>query len=156
MRKLIAVAAALGLVASLSAAPAFAAKPKKVHDSFGASLAPFPKLAAAGDPVGLTKPGCTAGQEGVHWVAHEFTAPGKGNLRVYMEGFTGDHDLYIFDGDAPLYRSEGGQVPVGTTEVAAPEEEIVAPLKKGQTVTLVACNWLGQPDVVAHYEGTFK
>jgi hypothetical protein len=152
MRKLIAVAAALGLVASLSAAPAFAAKPKKVHDSFGASLAPFPKLAAAGDPVGLTKPGCTAGQEGVHWVAHEFTAPGKGNLRVYMEGFTGDHDVYVFDGDTPLYKSEGAQY-----DGSAPaEEEIVAPLKKGQKITLVACNWLGGPDVVAHYEGTFK
>jgi hypothetical protein len=157
MRKLIALTAALGLVASLGAAPAVAGKKKiKVHDSFGASLAPFPKLAAAGDPAGLTKPGCTAGQQDVHWVAHEFTAPGKGKLRVYMEGFTGDHDLYVFDGDMPLYRSEGGQVPVGTTDVAPAEEEIIAPLKKGQTITLVACNWLGQPDVVAHYEGTFK
>ena len=156
MRKLIALIAALGLMASLSAAPALAGKPKKVHDSFGATLAPFPKLAAVGEQLGMTKPGCTAGQQDVHWVAHEFTAPGKGNLRVWMEGFTGDHDLYIFDGDAPLYSSEGGQVPVATTEIAPAEEEIVAPLKKGQKITLVACNWLGHPDVIAHYEGTFK
>lgn len=158
MRKLIALTAALGLVASVSAAPALAGKKKaiKVHDSFGATLVPFPKLAAVGDPVGLTKPGCTAGQQDVNWVAHEFTAPGKGNLRVYMEGFTGDHDLYVFVDDVPLYKSEGAQVPVGSTEVAPAEEEITAPLKKGQTVSLVACNWLGQPDVLAHYEGTFK
>jgi hypothetical protein len=69
-----------------------------------------------------------------------------------MEGFTGDHDLYVFDGDVPLYKSEGSQY-----DGSAPaEEEINAPLKKGQVVTLVACNWLGHPDVVAHYEGTFK
>jgi hypothetical protein len=153
MRKLVAVAAVLGLVASLGASPALAGKkPTKVHESFGATLAPFPKLAAWGDALGLTKPGCTAGEEGVHWVAHEFTSPGKGKLRLYMEGFTGDHDLYIFDGDTALYKSEGSQY-----DGSAPaEEEIVAPLKKGQVVTLVACNWLGHPDVVAHYEGTFK
>jgi hypothetical protein len=136
MRKLVAVAAVLGLVASLGASPALAGKkPTKVHESFGATLAPFPKLAAWGDALGLTKPGCTAGEEGVHWVAHEFTSPG-----------------YIFDGDTALYKSEGSQY-----DGSAPaEEEIVAPLKKGQVVTLVACNWLGHPDVVAHYEGTFK
>ena len=152
MRKLIALVAALGLVASLGAAPALAGKPKKVHDSFGATLAPFPKLAAWGDPAGLTKPGCTSGQEGVHWVAHEFTAPGTGTLKVYMEGFTGDHDLYIFDGDTPVALSEGSQY-----DGSAPaEEEVTAKLKKGQVVTLVACNWLGGPDVKAHYDGTFK
>ncbi len=152
MRKLLAVAAAVGLAASLTAAPASAAKPKKVHDSFGASLAPFPKLTAWGDVVGLTKPGCSAGQEGVHWVAQDFKAPGNGSLRLYMEGFTGDHDLYIFQGDQALYKSEGSQY-----DGSAPaEEEITASLKKGQTVTLVACNWLGGPDVQAHYEGTFK
>lgn len=153
MRKLIAIVAAAGLLASIGAAPAVAGKkPVKVHESFGATLAPFPKLAAWGDPAGLTQPGCTAGQQDVHWVAHEFTAPGTGKLRVYMEGFTGDHDLYIFDGDTALYKSEGSQYDM----TDGPEEEIIAPLKKGQTVTLVACNWLGHPDVIAHYEGTFK
>jgi hypothetical protein len=156
MRKLIALAAALGLVASLGAAPAFAGKKTSVHESFGATLAPFPKLAAVGEQAGMTRPGCTAGQEGVHWVAQEFTAPGKGNLRVYMEGFTGDWDLYVFDGDVPLYKSEAGQVPVATTEIAPAEEEIIAPLKKGQVITMVACNWAGDPNVIAHYEGTFK
>ena len=153
MRKLVAIVAAAGLLASIGAAPAVAGKkPVKVHESFGATLAPFPKLAAWGDPAGLTKPGCTAGQQDVHWVAHEFTAPGTGKLRVYMEGFTGDHDLYVFDGDMPLYKSEGSQYDM----TDGPEEEIIAPLKKGQTVTLVACNWLGHPEVEAHYEGTFK
>ena len=152
MRKLIALAAVLGLVASLSAAPALAAKPKKVHDTFGATLAPFPKDDRWED-AGFTKPGCTAGEQDVHWVAHEFTAPGKGKLRFYMEGFTGDHDIYAFLSEEVFLR--GDTVQVGQ-DMAPPEEEILVPLKKGQTVTLVACNWAGHPDVVAHYEGTFK
>lgn len=155
MRKLVALTAVLALVASLSST-ALAAKPKKVHDSFGATLAPFPKLAAWGDPLGLSQPGCLAGQEGVHWVAQEFTAPGKGTLRVYMEGFTGDHDLYVLVDDMVFARSENGQVPVATTDIAPAEEEVTLTLTKGQTITMAACNWLGQPDVVAHYEGTFK
>ena len=150
MRKLIALAAALGLVASLGAAPAFAGKAKKVHESFGATLAPLPNISSY---TATAKPGCSAGEEGVHWVAQEFTAPGKGSLRFYMEGFTGDHDLYVFAGDVAVARSDQEQA--GAT-MAPPEEEIVLSLKKGQTVTLVACNWLGHPDVIAHYEGTFK
>lgn len=151
MRKLMALTAALALVASLGAAPALAGKKKKVHETFGATLAPFPNFSSATE---TARPGCAGGQEGVHWVAQEFKAPGKGDLRLYMEGFTGDHDLYIFgpDSDVPLYRSEGTQYDGS----AAPEEEIIAPMKKGQSVLLVACNWLGHPDVIAHYEGTFK
>ena len=153
MRKLIAVTAALGLVASLSAAPAIAGKPKKVHESFGATLAPFPKDERWQAAPGFEKPGCTSGQQDLHWVAQEFTAPGKGSLRVYMEGFQGDHDLYVFESETMFHR--GDQAQVGTT-MAPPEESVTVQLKKGQTITMVACNWAGHPEVVAHYEGTFK
>ena len=155
MKKLIAVLAA-GLLVLSMASVASAAKPKKVHDSFGATLLPFPKLANWGDLIGLVPPGCVAGQENVNWVAQEFTAPGKGNLRVYMEGFTGDHDLYVEIDEGVYLKSENGQVPVATTDIAPPEEEITVALTKGQTITMIACNWLGQPEVTAHYEGTFK
>lgn len=155
MRKLIALVAVVGVVSSLGAAPAVAGKkkkPVKVNESFGADLLPFPKDENWA-PAGFVRPGCTSGEEGVHWVAQEFTAPGKGTLRFYMEGFDGDHDIYILDGDMPLYRGDQAQVGAG---LAPPEEEISAPLKKGDTVMLVACNWLGEPAVEAHYEGTFK
>lgn len=155
MRKLIALVAVAALAVALPST-AVAAKPKKVHETFGATLAPFPKLAAWGDPLGLTQPGCLAGQEGVHWVAQDFTAPGKGNLRIYMEAFTGDHDLYVFLDEIIYGRSENAQVPVGSTDVAPPEEEVTIALKKGQTITMVGCNWLGQPDLLVHYDGTFK
>jgi len=152
MRRSIALIAALALVASLGAAPALAGKKKKVkvHETFGATLAPFPNISSY---TATPRPGCTAGEEGVHWVGQEFKSPGKGTLRLYMEGFTGDHDIYLFDGDVAVARSDQEQVGQG---MAPPEEELSMPLKKGQTVLLVACNWMGQPDVAAHYEGTFK
>jgi hypothetical protein len=153
MHKALSILIGVGLLATY-VGPAAAKPGKKVHGTFGATLAPFPKLAAWGDPAGLTKPGCSAGQEGVHWVGQEFKSPGKGNLRVYMEGFAGDHDVYVFDTKTDIAIGSGDQAQV--PEGAPPEEEIVIPLKPKQTVLLVACNWLGQPEVEAHYEGVFK
>lgn len=155
MRKIIALALAATALAAVFAGPASAGKSKGKHVSatFGATLAPFPKLAAVGDNAGLTKPGCTAGEEGVNWVGQEFTSPGKGTLRFYAEGFTGDWDLYVFQEDLVIGTSDRAQV---GQELAPPEEEILLPMKKGQTVTLVACNWFGDPNVTATYEGHFK
>ena len=150
MRRIAGFFLVLGLVAGMGV-PASAGK-QKIHDSFGASLLPFPKLAAWGDPVGLTKPGCSSGQEGVHWVGHEFAAPANGTLDVYSEGFTGDHDIYVFQDDLVLASGEQSQVPDG----APPEERITVGLKAKQKVLLVGCNWLGQPDVLVHYEFVFK
>ena len=152
MRKLLALLAAAGMVASLSSA-ALAAKPKKVHETFGATLAPFPKDERWAD-AGFTAPGCHSGEEGINWVAQEFTAPGKGTLRMWMEGFTGDHDMYLYIDDVVFLR--GDQAQVGGTTMAPPEEEIVYAMAKGQTITMIACNWAGQLEVTAHYEGTFK
>ena len=85
MRKLIALLAIAALATSLTST-ALAAKPKKVHDSFGASLAPFPKLAAVGDAVGLTKPGCTAGQEGVKSLASRGGVEGVQGSNSFFSG----------------------------------------------------------------------
>ncbi len=155
MRRTIALAVSALVLASLAAAPASAGKAKHVHGTIEATLLPFPKD-ERWHVNGPMAPGCTAGQRDVHWTGLEFTAPGKGTLRFWMEGFTGDHDIYVFGKDmiAPLMR--GDQAQVGSTEMAPPEEEITIKLKKGQKVLLAACNWLGDPNVVAHYEGHFK
>ena len=150
MRRIAGILMVAGLIAGL-AVPAAAGK-GTISDSFGATLLPFPKLAAWGDEVGLTKPGCTAGQQDVNWVAHEFTAPKTGTLSMSTEGFQGDHDIYVFVDDLVLARSEQSQVP----DMAAPEEALTVGLKAKQTVQLVACNWLGQPDVLVNYEFVFK
>ena len=156
MRKIIALALAAAALSAVFVAPATAAKPKgkRVTGSVSGTLLPFPKD-ERWHVNGVMPPGCVAGQEGVHWVGQEFTSPGKGTLRFYMEGFTGDHDIYIFGEDMNVPLMRGDQVQVGQ-DLAPPEEEIQMPLKKGQTVLLVACNWAGQPDVTANYEGLFK
>lgn len=153
MRKFIAVALAGSLMVALGVAPASAGKKKKVkvHETFGATLLPLPKD-ENWNQLGFTKPGCSSGEEGVHWVAQKFTAPGKGTLRFYMEGFTGDHDIYMYLDETTFIRGDQAQVGAG---MAPPEEEITFTLSKGQKVQLVACNWAGEPEVLAHYEGTF-
>ena len=158
MRKLmvLAVVAVLAAAPFASSASAGGKKAKHVSGTLSASLLPFPKDERwhANGPM---PPGCTAGQEGVHWVAQEFTAPGKGTLRFWMEGFVGDHDIYVFNpGDMIVPLVRGDQVQVGSATPAPQEEEILMPLKKGQKILLAACNWLGHPDVVANFEGHFK
>ena len=148
MRKLIAVMLLGALGASMAAAPAFAGK-KKIHDSFTALALPFPNYSSH---TATAKPGCTAGQEGVHWVGHEFKPPANGQLSASMEGFDGDWDLYVFQGDVALMRSDQAQVPDG----APAEEKLALPLKKGKAVTIVACNWAGGPEATVHYQFVFK
>jgi hypothetical protein len=152
VRKLIALLTAAAAVASMSSA-ALAARPKKIHETFGGTLAPFPKDERWQQEGQFAAPGCYSGMEGVNWVAQEFTAPGKGELHMYMEGFTGDHDMYLYIDENVFLR--GDQAQVGT-EMAPPNEDIKYVMKKGETVTMVACNWAGQPEVLVHYEGTFK
>ena len=155
MRKTIVLALAAVLAAVPLATAATAGGGKHVSGELSASLLPFPKD-ERWHVNGPMPPGCTAGQEGVHWVSQEFTSPGKGILTFRMEGFTGDHDIYIFGEDMNVPLMRGDQVQVGSTTPAPQEEEIKFPMKKGQTVLLAACNWLGEPDVLATYEGHFK
>ncbi|MFN2594758.1 MAG: hypothetical protein ABR579_07715 [Actinomycetota bacterium] len=135
----------------VAGAMATAAQAKPVGGSYDETLAPFPKLAAWGDPAGITQPSCLAGQSGVNWNAHDFTAPGNGTLMASMKGFTGDWDLFILndqgDRDAPLAMSENDQTEGG----AAPEEEVKLALKKGQKVQIAPCNWAGAPQATVNY-----
>jgi hypothetical protein len=148
MRKFIAVLVALGVIAALVAAPALAGKKKHIMDSFDATLLPFPKLAAAGDPAGVTQPGCLAGQKDVNYMTVEFTAPYSGKLSATTVGFTGDWDLYITDADGkPLMKSENDQIQGG----AAAEEEVEWTLKAKETVGISVCNWLGAPQATVDY-----
>ncbi|MDQ3914821.1 MAG: hypothetical protein M3323_05735 [Actinomycetota bacterium] len=154
MRKALVTLLALGMVASLTAAPALAGKKKKatktISDTISATAIPFPNLSSS---TGTPTPGCSAGQEGVHKVTVPLEAPGSGTLTFEMSGFTGDWDLYVID-DAgiTIARSDSAQVP----DMAPPEEKIVAPLSKGRTYDLVVCNWAGAPQATADYKFVYK
>ena len=143
MKKTLVTLIALALAATGAMAHA---APKK--GSFSAQLLPFPKLAAVGDPVGLTQPGCLAGEQDVNWAAEPFTAPKNGTLGATTEGFTGDFDLYILDeAGLALIKSENNQI----LDQAPPEESVSMVLTKGQAVQIAVCNWLGAPDVTVDW-----
>ncbi len=145
MRKIL-----LGLVAAalvMSAVPASAKAP--TSGSFSAQLLPFPKLATWGDAVGMTQPGCLAGEVDVHWHAEQFVAPKNGTISATTEGFTGDYDLYLLDeAGTALIKSEAEQI-----QAQAPAlESVTMPVKAKQTVQIAVCNWLGAPDVTVNWE----
>ena len=121
------------------------AKPAPQKGSFSAQLLPFPKLAAWGDPLGISEPGCLAGEQDVHWHAESFTAKSKGTIEAETSGFTGDFDLYLLDDEGTaLIRSENNQI----LDQAAAEEAVSMALKPKQTVQIAVCNWLGAPTEV--------
>jgi hypothetical protein len=141
----------LAAVAALLPVSQAAARPAPQEGSFSAQLLPFPKLAAWGDPLGITEPGCLAGEEDVNWAAKEFTAKSKGTLVAETSGFTGDFDLYILDDTGTaLIKSENNQI----LDQAPAEESVTMPLKPKQTVSMAVCNWLGAPDVTVTWTFT--
>lgn len=153
MKKAIAVLIAAGLVAGAVSAPAAAGKKKKktkkVHETFEAQALPLPNLSGT---TGTERRSCFAGIEDAHWVGESFKSPGKGTLKAYMEGFAGDWDLAVELPDGILIYSVNDQ-----TAGDAAEEEVAVPLKKGDEIQILACNFLGEPGPVqVHYEGKFK
>lgn len=133
------------VVAAGVVSPALGARPKQ-RGSFTATGLPYP----AADPGG----GQPAREECVQGIfigegsRKTLTARRRGVLTATMSGFEGDWDLYV------LYPS--GQVIVGSiqnqlVEAAPPEEKVVVPLRRGETVDIVPCNWLGGAQATVEY-----
>lgn len=142
---LLAAAAALSPVGQAFAAPA------PQEGSFSAQLLPFPKLTTWGDPLGMTQPGCLAGEQDVHWTAEEFTAKSKGTLVAETSGFTGDYDLYLLDDTGlAVVRSDASQI----QDQAPAVESVTLAMKPKQKVSIAVCNWLAAPDVTVGWTFT--
>lgn len=144
MRKQLATIAVVGLAFSAILLPAHA-RGQKVEDSFTAQAIPLPNLSSS---TGTDQRSCLAGLEGVHKVSHPFSSKAAGILDATLEGFTGDWDLFITDADGnEILGSVGDQATAG----APAEEEVALTLKPKQEVNIVACNWLGEPEVTVNY-----
>lgn len=148
MRRTLVTIISLALVVGLVAGPAAAGKRKKkakpIQETFTVQALPFPKLSATG----LEGTGCMAGQEGVNFIPHPFEAPFSGTLTATMTGFTGDWDLFLTDeSGAELIGSVNDQIQGGAEAV----EEVTFDIKKGTTVNIVPCNWLGAPEATVDY-----
>lgn len=140
------LAVALGAVA-VATAPADAA-PKTVKQTYAVSEpVPFPMTT---DVPG--QDGCWNGQEGVSKNTRSITLPADGVLKAEVT-YTGDWDLYVFGANgsklAAAETTETGNTGPGVEKLTFKKG------KKGQVVTLVACNWMGLKDATVTYTYTY-
>ena len=102
----------------------------------------------AENPVPYPAAGCDEGPEGMSKHTEEIKVPFTGTLPVSMEGFYGDWDLFIKDGDESLLNSATSSQLQG--DPAA--EQVTVLVKKGMTVLIIPCNWLGGPTAEVTWE----
>lgn len=144
--RLLATAVAAGALA-VTAVPADAA-PKTMKETYTVSLpVPFPMME---DVPGMH--GCWNGREGASRNSKVITLPDAGLFKADVS-YSGDWDLYLFDASGNILTaaetSETGSTGPGTERIAWKKG------KKGQKVTLVACNWLGLKDATVTYSYTY-
>ncbi len=122
----------------LSGAVAAGQKKKKIRESYQATAAPFP-VGSYDDGEG-----CIHGVDGVHKVTHPFEAPYTGNFVVRIPQLTGDWDLFVLD--------DNGEVKAESSGSTGEPEETGIRLRKNQAISIVVCNWLGEPTITVEYE----
>jgi plastocyanin len=145
MRKWIAVVVMLSLpgVAAVSAA----AEERTQRGSFVARALPFPVM--QDDIYYPQKSSCLGGVEGIHKVSESFHARAPGALQVSLHGLSGDWDLYVLGPrDDQLGASDKAQVLDG----AEGDERVNVAVRRHQQLQMVACNWLGEPEVTVRFE----
>lgn len=146
MRKSIAMLVAALTLPMIAAGPADAGTHGK-RGSFVAHALPFAAMRA--DIYYPEKGSCLGGVEGIHKVSEPFRAPARGALSVSIEGLSGDWDLYALGTRGrQLAASEDAQV----LEGAEGEERVTVAVRRRQRVQMVACNWLGEPEVTVRFD----
>jgi hypothetical protein len=146
--RLLATLVVVGTVA-VSAGPASAAT-KTIKDTYTVS-APVPFPVTEDTPP--TMYGCIDGQEGLSKASKDFTLPAAGTMKVEV-AYTGDWDLYVLDSAKGTILAAAETTETGNT--AASTEKITWKKgKKGQKVTVVACNWMGLKDATITYAYTY-
>lgn len=139
-------------VLAVLALPMFAAAPVGAGDdgnqgSFVARALPFPEMAP--DIYYPQKGSCLAGVDGIHKVSEPFHASAPGTLSVHIEGLSGDWDVYVLGANGKqLGVSDNAQILDG----ADGEEQLSVSMKRDQRVQIVACNWLGEPEVTVNFD----
>jgi hypothetical protein len=141
MRTRTALTGAVALLAAVgSFTPALAkATPKPIKISYDASAYPDP---TSTDPVTNVpcRPNSPVGMD-----THPFTVPAAGVLDVALAN-TLDWSLAVRDADGNDLASSDGGTPTD-------KESVSVSFKKGQKITINACNFSGEPSV--HVSGTF-
>jgi len=133
-------ATALG---SVSPALAAKAKPKPITGTYTAAATPDPTSTDVAGGAFICKPKLPGGKD-----SHAFKVPAAGNLHVEFANML-DWSLAVRDAQGnDLATSDGG-----TPDV---KEMADVFFKKGQAITIDACNFSGEPTVKVTYTFTFK
>lgn len=150
MRKRIVALVAVLVFPVPAGAPA-GAEEGKHRGSFVAHALPLPVMEA--DVYYPRKGSCLDGVDGIHKVSEPFRAPASGALTVHVESLSGDWDIYVLGTrNEQLGVSDNAQLLDG----ADGEERLTVGLSRNQRVQMVACNWLGEPEVTVHFDFVAK
>ncbi|MGH2755147.1 MAG: hypothetical protein ACRDLB_12030 [Actinomycetota bacterium] len=125
------------VISALGALPAAAGGRAPIEESYQATALPYPNGSYDNGE------GCFYGVDGVHKHFHEFEAPRKGKFEVGIPQLTGDWDLFVTD-------PEGNVLAESSGDRGVPEHTELK-LKKAQQISIVTCNWAGEPQVTVEY-----
>lgn len=157
MRKPLALSC-IALVTAAGLSPALAAppKPKPITESYTVNGLPVPLPLVGGTPV-ETDTSCQDPRfEGISTTTKTIKPTGAGTLTVDMTGFTGDWDITIMnDKRETLGVGSGTATPTALTTPGAAEKAVVK-MKKGGTVLIAVCNFLGSQTANVKYSYVYK
>jgi hypothetical protein len=157
---------ALSLVVAAGAlAPAFAApaKPKPITESYVAEGLPVPAPLLTG--VDGDNSCVNPDLEGVSTTTKTIKTTGPGTLQVDLTGFAGDWDITVTNDKGAVLgtgagTTTGGEVPViggGNGSLGTDNKEtLTLKTKKGMTLNIGVCNFLGGETANAKYTFTYR
>jgi hypothetical protein len=148
-RKALPIALTL-VVAAAGLAPALAAPPKPITDEYDVQGLPFvlpPTGPSCSDPT----------VEGISTTTRTIKPTGPGTLEVTVTKFAGDWDISVLNDKGAVLGSGAGTTtgdPSGATTDGT--EKLVLKTKKGMTLNIAVCNFLGGPRAHVKYVFTYK
>lgn len=157
MRKALALTA-VAVVAAGSFAPAVAAPPKKkpISESYAVSGLPIPLPLTGSTPVEEASSCMNPEFEKISTTTKTIKTTGAGTLTVDVTNFTGDWDITIMNDKREMIAAGAGTAtPTALTTPGAAEKAVVK-FKKGSTILIAVCNFLGSATANAKYTYVYK
>lgn len=144
----LAAVVAVGGLAPAVAAPKPKPKPKPISEEYAVQGAPVPYPAQG---TSCMEPAL----EGLSMTTKTIKPTGAGRLDVTLTGFSGDWDITVKN-DKGVALATGGPTttPTALTESGV-TEKLTMKIKKGMTLDISVCNFLGGPSANAKYVFTY-
>lgn len=144
------------VVAAGALAPALAAPPKPITESWSMEHLPIP-LPLVGEPSIDGANSCVNPDfEGISTTTKTFKTTGAGTLEVVLTGFAGDWDITVTDGTGKVLGIGSGTTTGDASSLGNDlTEKAVIKTKKPMTINVHACNFGGGPTADGTYTFTY-